>query len=125
MNENVSLCARASLRVCLFELDSNGCLLVCTAAALNISLQTPFGIRPGERVHVLSVAEQTAAHNNRQCTWASERCTRNRHSGGCVPGVRRRWWHLLWYVKYTVHWDMRGGTELKRGGCLCDLILLC
>lgn len=73
-------CVRASVCVCLFELDSNGCLLVCTAAALNISLQTPFGILPGARVHVLSVVEQTAAHNG-QRMWASERYTRKRHLG--------------------------------------------
>lgn len=83
MNENVSLCARTSVCVCLFELDCNGCLLVCTAAALNISLQTPFGILPGARVHVLSVAEQTGDHNRRR-TWASERCTRKGHLGTCV-----------------------------------------
>lgn len=122
MNENVSLCVRASLRVCLFELDSNGCLLVCTAAALNISLQTPFGIRPGERVHVLSVAEQTPAHN-RQCTRASERCTRNRTLGRMCSRHKKA--VVAFIMVHEVHCSLGGGTELKRGGCLCDLILLC
>lgn len=63
MNENVSLCVCRS--VCLFELDSNGCLLVCTAAALNISLQTPFGILPGARVHVLRSRRQPVIDNAR------------------------------------------------------------
>lgn len=56
--ECVAMCAHVS--VCLFELDSNGCLLVCKAGALNISFQTPFGILPSVCTFVCCEPERSS-----------------------------------------------------------------